>query len=92
MKRRLPTIENMDMVQGEVELLRSLEEITVAVSLNHGAAELHPLTKVYNNLKCDLSLADKKEFDFVQKYITQSHGETHNTYTLELDTLYKESG
>ena len=87
--KKLPTIENMEMVEAEVELLKSLEEITVAVNLNQGDAGLHPLTKVYKNLKCDLKLASKSEFDFISRYIAQSHGETHTTYGLELETLYK---
>lgn len=86
--RRLPIIDTIEAVGDEVELLRSLDEITVAVSLNHGAAQLHPLTKVYANLKCDLALASNDECDFVRRYIAQSHGETHTNYTLELDTLY----
>jgi len=86
--RRLPIINTIEAVADEVELLRSLDEITVAVSLNHGAAQLHPLTNVYANLKCNLALASSDECDFVRRYITQSHGETHTNYSIELDTLY----
>ena len=36
-----------------------------------------------------MAIASPEEFNFVERYIKQSHGATHIAYTLDLDTLYR---
>ena len=42
----MTSISNLDMLENEIELLKSLEQITIAINLNHGEKSLHPYTKV----------------------------------------------
>jgi len=85
---RMSSISNLEMLEDEIELLKSLEQITIAINLNHGEKSLHPYTKVYNNLNTEIQIGSSDEFRFVSKYLSESHGETHNDYELELVDLY----
>ena len=42
----MSSISNLEMLEDEIELLKSLEQITIAINLNHGEKSLHPYTKV----------------------------------------------
>ena len=46
------------------------------------------ILKVYNNLNTEIQNGSSDEFKFVSKYLSESHGETHNDYELELVDLY----
>ena len=42
----MSSISNLEMLEDEIELLKSLEQITIAINLNHGEKSVHPYTKV----------------------------------------------
>ena len=65
--RRISSINNIEMLQDEIELLKSLEQITIAINLNQsGEKSTHPITNVYNNLRSEIAPASPLEHDFIR--------------------------
>ena len=86
---RPPVISSLDSVKEEYELLESLRQITIAINVKEsGGKHIDPTTKAFNNLCSSIELRTGAEFDFVQKLLTDTHGPTHNAYTLQLESLF----
>ena len=53
--------------------------------------EKDPIDVHYENLKTELNVLDKEtdEFKTIEKYVKNTHAETHNLYTLEIQDVFK---
>jgi len=71
-----------------VEMMECLLELELATSLLKKQVDddRDPNDKNYESLRTELKPLDKKskEWDMIQKYITNTHAETHKSYDLEL--------
>merc|ERR1712179_428968 len=69
-------------------------EIEVAYKLLKDGAddkEKDPIDAHYENLSTDIQVLDKEteEFKIIEKYVANTHAETHNLYTLEIQDVFK---
>uniref|UniRef100_A0AC35FQG0 Poly [ADP-ribose] polymerase n=1 Tax=Panagrolaimus sp. PS1159 TaxID=55785 RepID=A0AC35FQG0_9BILA len=89
------TIDTLDELKQELELLEFLSDIEAAVaSLSievKNVETLHPLDKKYAQLKCDLEPLDKDHdrFKLVETYLLKTHTHAHNGYTMKLKNVYE---
>ena len=65
--RPVSPIKDDRTLKEEAKLLESLDYITSAIKLHNSHKEgAHPITTFYQNLKCDLRLANTKDFEFIR--------------------------
>uniref|UniRef100_A0A914PMY3 Poly [ADP-ribose] polymerase n=1 Tax=Panagrolaimus davidi TaxID=227884 RepID=A0A914PMY3_9BILA len=89
------TIDTLDELKQELELLEFLSDIEAAVaSLSievKNVETLHHLDKKYAQLKCDLQPLDKDHdrFKLVETYLLKTHTHAHNGYTMKLKNVYE---
>jgi poly [ADP-ribose] polymerase len=84
-----PILNEPDYIKSKIEMLDSLLEIEVAYKLLKDGAddkEKDPIDVHYENLKTELNVLDKEtdEFKTIEKYVKNTHAETHNLYTTPL--------
>ena len=91
-----PPINTEKMLNQEMKLIEALSEIEVASRLlkgdqEKGREELHPCDKHYRLLKSDIQAVDKAgdEFKMLADYVKLTHAETHNRYTLRVESAFK---
>merc|ERR1711962_849609 len=89
-----PILNEPDYIKSKIEMLDSLLEIEVAYKLLKDGAddkEKDPIDVHYENLKTELNVLDKEtdEFKTIEKYVKNTHAETHNLYTLEIQDVFK---
>eukprot|EP00668_Euglena_longa_P011997 GGOE01014420.1.p1 GENE.GGOE01014420.1~~GGOE01014420.1.p1 ORF type:complete len:938 (-),score=354.46 GGOE01014420.1:309-2801(-) len=89
-----PIIDNEDLLKAKIALMDTLTELEVATSLlgtEGGKEGEHPIDTNYQKLKCPLEPVDKEsdEFKLIAKYVKNTHGSTHTTYTLEVEDLFR---
>ncbi|XP_004519483.1 poly [ADP-ribose] polymerase [Ceratitis capitata] len=89
-----PILDTIEEVEKHRQVLDSLLEIEYAYSLLQAEDEeenLNPLDKHYEQLKIKLETIDKssEEFKLLEKYVENTHGETHNMYKLEIVDVFK---
>ena len=55
------------------------------------SADTDPIDAHYAKLKTDISVIpkDSEGFKTIQEYVQNTHGETHSSYTLEIDQVFK---
>ncbi|KAJ3607121.1 hypothetical protein NHX12_026635 [Muraenolepis orangiensis] len=92
--KKPPLLNNLEYVQSKVQMLDNLLDIEVAYSLLRGGAEDNgkdPIDINYEKLKTKIEVVDKKsnEAEIIMQYIKNTHASTHNTYTLEVDEIFK---
>ncbi|MEQ2178721.1 hypothetical protein GOODEAATRI_017041, partial [Goodea atripinnis] len=80
--------------QAKVEMLDNLLDIEVAYSLLRGGAqdnEHDPIDINYEKLKTKIEVVDKttQEAEIIMQYVKNTHAATHNTYTLEVQEIFK---
>merc|ERR1711862_455530 len=89
-----PILNDPDYIKSKIEMLDNLLEIEVAYKLLKEGAddkEKDPIDVHYENLNTDIQVLDKEtdEFKILEKYVANTHAETHNLYTLEIQDVFK---
>lgn len=92
--KKPPLLSNLDYIQAKVQMLDNLLDIEVAYSLLRGGAEDNkkdPIDINYEKLKTKIEVVDKssKEAEIILQYVKNTHAATHNTYTLEVEEIFK---
>ncbi|XP_078489741.1 poly [ADP-ribose] polymerase 2-like [Ciona intestinalis] len=88
-----PLIETTDQLKEKLELLEALNEIQVAISIVEDENEdddTNPIDLNYKSLNCDLTPLDRSDdqFKIVKKYVSNTHGITHTSYTLSVEDVF----
>merc|ERR1712228_458550 len=93
--KRAEPIDSEKRLKKEMKLIEALLDIEVATKMmskdKKNKVEKHPCDKHFDLLKCDMtSLAvDDEEFKMCEKYAQDTHAETHNRYTLDVEKVFK---
>lgn len=92
--KKPPLLSNLDYVQAKVQMLDNLLDIEVAYSLLRGGADDNkkdPIDINYEKLKTKIEVVDmsSNEAQLIQQYVKNTHAATHNTYTLEVEEIFK---
>uniref|UniRef100_A0A3Q4HYH4 Poly [ADP-ribose] polymerase n=1 Tax=Neolamprologus brichardi TaxID=32507 RepID=A0A3Q4HYH4_NEOBR len=92
--KKPPLLNNLDYIQAKVQMLDNLLDIEVAYSLLRGGAqdnEKDPIDINYEKLKTKIEVVDKttSEAEIIVQYVKNTHAATHNTYTLEVQEIFK---
>ncbi|XP_051908045.1 poly [ADP-ribose] polymerase 1 isoform X1 [Hippocampus zosterae] len=92
--KKPPLLRNLDYIQAKVQMLDNLLDIEVAYSLLRGGAqdnERDPIDINYEKLKTKIEVVDKatQEAEVILEYVKNTHAATHNTYTLEVQEIFK---
>ncbi|XP_077366145.1 poly [ADP-ribose] polymerase 1 [Festucalex cinctus] len=92
--KKPPLLSNLEYIQAKVQMLDNLLDIEVAYSLLRGGAHDHqsdPIDINYDKLKTHVEVVDKStpEADIILQYVKNTHAATHNTYTLEVQEIFK---
>uniref|UniRef100_A0A3B3BNM2 Poly [ADP-ribose] polymerase n=1 Tax=Oryzias melastigma TaxID=30732 RepID=A0A3B3BNM2_ORYME len=92
--KKPPLLNSLDYIQAKVEMLDNLLDIEVAYSLLRGGAqdnEHDPIDINYEKLKTKIEVVDKssQEAEVITQYVKNTHAATHNTYTLEVQEIFK---
>lgn len=75
-------------------MLDNLLEIEIAYNLLKSGADdssMDPIDSHYQKLNCKIEVLDKQseEFSIIEKYVKQTHAQTHNLYDLEIEDVFK---
>jgi hypothetical protein len=75
-------------------MLDNLLEIEIAYNLLKSGSDdstMDPIDSHYQKLNCKMDVVDKKsdEFAIIEKYVKQTHAQTHNLYDLEIEDVFK---
>lgn len=89
-----PLLDTVEQVNNLSQMLDSLLEIEVAYSLishEDTSDEANPLDRHYDQLKTQLDPIDHEsdEFKLIQKYVKNTHAETHQQYELVVEDVFK---
>uniref|UniRef100_A0A3Q3ILG7 Poly [ADP-ribose] polymerase n=1 Tax=Monopterus albus TaxID=43700 RepID=A0A3Q3ILG7_MONAL len=92
--KKPPLLNSLDYIQAKVQMLDNLLDIEVAYSLLRGGAqdnENDPIDINYETLKTKIEVVDKttNEAQIIMQYVKNTHAATHNTYTLEVQEIFK---
>ncbi|XP_062406361.1 poly [ADP-ribose] polymerase 1 [Sardina pilchardus] len=92
--KKPPLLNNLDYIQAKVQMLDNLLDIEVAYSLLRGGAEDNkkdPIDINYEKLRTKIEVVDQSshEAQLIQQYVKNTHAATHNTYTLEVEEIFK---
>uniref|UniRef100_A0A3B5AWL1 Poly [ADP-ribose] polymerase n=1 Tax=Stegastes partitus TaxID=144197 RepID=A0A3B5AWL1_9TELE len=92
--KKPPLLNTLDYIQAKVQMLDNLLDIEVAYSLLRGGAqdnENDPIDINYEKLKTRIEVVDKSsnEAEVIIQYVKNTHAATHNTYTLEVQEIFK---
>ncbi|XP_057679588.1 poly [ADP-ribose] polymerase 1-like [Corythoichthys intestinalis] len=92
--KKPPLLSNLEYIQAKVQMLDNLLDIEVAYSLLRGGAqddESDPIDINYEQLKTKIEVVDKstQEADIIVQYVKNTHAATHDTYTLEVQEIFK---
>ncbi|XP_068198614.1 poly [ADP-ribose] polymerase 1 isoform X2 [Antennarius striatus] len=92
--KKPPLLNSLDYIQAKVQMLDNLLDIEVAYSLLRGGAQdddKDPIDINYEKLKTKIEVVDKttKEADIIVQYVKNTHAATHNSYTLEVQEIFK---
>ncbi|XP_049305863.1 poly [ADP-ribose] polymerase isoform X3 [Bactrocera dorsalis] len=89
-----PILDNIELVEKHRQVLDSLLEIECAYSMlqaENKEENVNPLDKHYDQLKTKLDPIDKnsEEYKILEKYVQNTHAETHKMYKLEIVDIFK---
>ncbi|XP_076873886.1 poly [ADP-ribose] polymerase 1 isoform X2 [Brachyhypopomus gauderio] len=92
--KKPPLLSNLDYIQAKVQMLDNLLDIEVAYSLLRGGTEDNkkdPIDINYEKLKTKIEVVDmaSEEAQIIIQYVKNTHAATHNTYTLEVEEIFK---
>ena len=89
-----PLLDTAEQVEQLRQMLDSLMEIECAYSLlqtEDSKADINPIDKHYEQLKTKLEPLEKdsEEYILLQKYVKNTHADTHKMYELEIVDIFK---
>lgn len=90
-----PILSNPDLIKSKIEMLDQLLEIEVAYSLLKESGDDNsgkdPIDVHYEKLKTDIKVLakDTEEFQVLEKYVKNTHAETHKLFDLEIQDIFK---
>lgn len=89
-----PLIDTIEKIKHHSDVLDSLIEIECAYNMiNHDnlKSDINPIDHHYEQLKTDIITIDKNsdEYKILEKYVQNTHAETHRSYDLEIINIYK---
>src|SRR5690606_7831338 len=92
---KIPIINTEEMLKEKIEMLETLRDMEIATNLLRVQSDSKedPIDANYQKLKTDITPIEKdeEEHKLVSKYVQNTHGSTHNYYTLELIDLFRVS-
>lgn len=90
---KAPVIDTLEMIQNKREILDNLIEVEIAYSMLQQDTDdkLNPLDAHYEQLKTELLPLDHKseEFTLINRYVQNTHADTHDAYSLEVIDVFK---
>uniref|UniRef100_A0A6V7PG07 Poly [ADP-ribose] polymerase n=1 Tax=Ananas comosus var. bracteatus TaxID=296719 RepID=A0A6V7PG07_ANACO len=94
-KMRDFVIDTPQKLKSKLEMVQALGEIEIATKLLEEDEEMQddPLYARYKQLHCELVPveADSDEYSMIKKYIANTHGKTHSSYTVDIVQIFKAS-
>lgn len=91
--KRPPIIDSIDVVKAKTELLESLVNMGMIYGfLNQSTGEkINPMDACYEKITTDITVLSKDapEFMKISDIVRNTHGSTHNQYTLEVVDVFK---
>lgn len=91
--KRPPIIDSMDMVKAKNEMLESLLNMNTVYGFLEGenGEKTNPLDACYEKMKTEITPIDKNsvEFKTICRVVSNTHGSTHDQYTLEVVDVFK---
>lgn len=90
-----PVLRTTDEINKKAEMLENLLELEVAYNLimKEAAADedRNPWDLHYDQLNTDLEVVDPEteEYEWLKRYMLNTHGYSHNTYYLEVVNIFK---
>ena len=89
----IPPIKSLVEIKSKMKLLETLGDIQIAqqVLKTSSQAEGNPLDSIYEAMHCKLTpIPDTDpQWDLINKYVQNTHGKTHSTYSLKLLDLFE---
>lgn len=89
---RPPIIDTIDTVNTKTEMIESLMELEVAYSFLQSETDDNksPLDGHYKQLNTDLKpiAKDTEEFALLEKYVRNTHADTHTDFELEIEDIF----
>jgi len=90
-----PLLDNKEIIASKTQMLDSLMDMEIAYNLlkSDGGApsDADPIDAHYAKLNTDISVIpkDSEGFKTIQEYVQNTHGETHSSYTLDIEQVFK---
>ena len=88
-----PLIDTVEMIKNKIDMIDNLMEIEIAYNLMNADtdSDINPLDAHYEQLKTELVplKKDSEEFQLIEKYVQNTHAATHDTYTLDVEDVFK---
>lgn len=89
-----PIINTKEQVQAKLEMLDNLLEIEIAYSMmkaSHADGDTSPIDAHYAQLNTEISTLgkDTEEFKILEKYVQNTHADTHKQYNLKIQDIFK---
>lgn len=80
-RKKLPVINNIDMISKYTEIIEELHNMVVAVKISENTdVNIDPLTSLYNELNTEIAPLDKNSqmYKYMCDCISTTHGNTHH--------------
>ncbi|VVC30258.1 BRCT domain,Poly(ADP-ribose) polymerase, regulatory domain,WGR domain,PADR1 domain,Poly(ADP-ribose) [Cinara cedri] len=93
--KSLQLIDSKEILNTKLEMIGSLMEIQIAYNMIEVKTQedsmVHPLDTYYLKLNCDIDVLkfDTNEFSIIEQYVKNTHAETHSTYSLKIQDVFK---
>lgn len=91
--KRPPIIDSINVVKAKSELLESLLNMDVIYGFLEGknGEKINPFDACYEKIKTDINVLSKNAPEFIKivEIVRDTHGATHNLYTLEVLDVFK---
>lgn len=91
--KRPPIIDSIDMVKAKNEMLESLLNMSAIYGFLEGenGEKINPMDSCFQKLKTKIIPIDKTAIEFkeISEIVRNTHGATHNLYTLEVVDVFK---
>ncbi|XP_046842103.1 poly [ADP-ribose] polymerase 2-like [Xenia sp. Carnegie-2017] len=89
--RQPPMIKTKEEVKLKVQLLETLGNIEIAMTVLKEELDENPIDSHYKALNCQLSPLDKTNTDFqmIEKFVQNTHAKTHCHYSLTIEDVFE---
>lgn len=89
-----PIIDTNKVIKNKIDMIESLMEIEFAYNMlsnNGDIGKNNPIDEHFDQLNTNMEVVDKssEEFKLLLEYVKNTHAETHNTYALEIEDIFK---